>query len=117
MFRLFNKTKTKKKFNKFDCATRRTLRCALRCVVWCSVVNFVVQFYLRTRENKFHVAIYPRVHFVMIYIFKFYILRIYIFELLHILVFIFCNIYSKVSGMSILLRLKRDTYENGTYFL
>ena len=96
MFRLFKKTKTKKKFNKFDCATRCTLRCALRCVVWCSVVNFVVQFYLRTRENKFHVAIYPKVHFVMIYIFKFYIYE-YTFSNLCIFLCLFSVIFIRKS--------------------
>ena len=72
MFRLFNKTKTKKIhfFNKFYCATHYALRCALRCEVLCGVMNFAVQFYLRARENKFRLVIYPKVHFVMIYIFE-----------------------------------------------
>ena len=42
-------------------------------VVLGSVVNFVAQFYLRSRENKFCIVIYSRVHFAMRYIFKFYI--------------------------------------------
>ena len=58
-------------FNKCYCATR----CALRCAVLCSVIKFVVQFYLRTRKNKIGIVIYRRVYFVMIHIFKSYILE------------------------------------------
>lgn len=29
-------------------------------------MNFVVQFYLRARDNKFHIVIYLKVHFVVI---------------------------------------------------
>ena len=54
-------------FNKFYCATH----CTLWCAGLCSVVNFVVKFYLRIRENKFHIVIYPKLLFVMIYIFEF----------------------------------------------
>ena len=74
-FACLTKPKHKKiqSFNKFYYATRYALRCALRCVVLSSVVNFVVHFYLRAGENKFHVAIYSKEHFVMIYIFKFYV--------------------------------------------
>ena len=56
-------------FNKFYCATRFAFRCA----ALCSVMNFAVKFHLKARENKFRIVIYPRVHFIMICIFKFYI--------------------------------------------
>ena len=55
IFRLFGKTKTKKNdFNEFYCATCHALRCA----TLCSIVNFVLQFWLRAREIKFHFVIY-----------------------------------------------------------
>ena len=83
---MFNKTKTQKNrfFNKYYHATYFALRCA----ALCNVVNDVVQFYLRVRENKFRNVMYPKVRFLMIYIFKFYI-----FGYLHSLVFIFPHVY------------------------
>ena len=36
-------------------------------------MNFGVQFCLRARENIFDIVIYPNEHFVMIYIFEFYV--------------------------------------------
>ena len=58
---LLNQNTKKIQFlNKFFCATRCTLRCAFCCEVLCSAVDFVVQFYLRARENKFHIARYPK---------------------------------------------------------
>ena len=86
-FACLTKTKTERKFHKFDSATSCTLPCALRCAVLCSDVNFILKFYLRPRENKFQIVIYPKIHFVMIYIFELYIL-IHIFKLLHSPVFI-----------------------------
>ena len=93
----------------------------------CSVMNFVVQFQLRARENKFRIAIYRKLHFVMISDIHFQVLRfrIYIFEFLHPLVFIFCYVYWKVNEMLIqisvvdktdvdmLIQIKCDEYENG----
>ena len=84
-------------FNKFYCATPYSLCCALRYAVLSRVVNFVVQFYLRKRENKFHIVIYSKEHFLIIYIFEF----------LHSLVFIFRQVYSTVNGMLILIRLRK----------
>ena len=57
MFRLYDETTAQRKdnfLNKFHCATCR----ALRSTVLCSVVKFVVQLYLRGRENIFNIAIY-----------------------------------------------------------
>ena len=70
------------------------------------VVNCVVQFCSRARENKFHIAIYPKVSFVMIYIFESYIFESYIFEytflnFLHFLVLILRYAYSKANGILI----------------
>ena len=48
-------------------------RCALPCAVLFSVVDFFVQFYLREKDNIFHIVMNPIVHFVMIYIFEIYI--------------------------------------------
>ena len=75
MYEHLTKAKHKEKqfFNIFYCTTR----CALSYSVLCTAVNFVVQFYLSSRENKFHIVIYPKVHFMMIYTFlSFYILLI-----------------------------------------
>ena len=60
-FACLTKTKTERKFNKFDSATSCTLPCALRCAVLCGDVNFVLKFYLRPRENKFQIVIYPKI--------------------------------------------------------
>ena len=65
-----------------------TMHCYLYTGVLCSVVNFVVQFYLRARENKFCLEIYPGVHFVMIYIFEFHIFE-YTFSNFYILLYFF----------------------------
>ena len=62
-------------------------------------MNSVVQFYLRAGENKFLIVIYPKVHFVMLYIF----------EILHSLVFIFHHVYSKVNEMLIQIRVVDKT--------
>ena len=67
-------------------------------------MNFVVQFSLRTRDNKIYLIISPKVHFLMIYIFEFF----------HSLVFIFRHVYSKTNRMLIEIRLRCDAYENGT---
>ena len=58
----------------FYCATR----CAFLCAVLCSVVNFVVHFCLMARENKLHIVMYPKIHFVVIYIFEYTFSRFYI---------------------------------------
>ena len=63
-------------------------------------MNFVMQFHLRARENKFRIVIYRRVCFVMIHNFKFYI-----FEFLHSLAFIFHHFYSEVNEMLIQIRV------------
>ena len=46
----------------------------------CSVVNFVVQFYLRARENKFHILVDPKVHVVKMYIFSNFFILLYLFS-------------------------------------
>ena len=46
----------------------------------CSVVNFVVQFYLKTRENKFHILVDPKVHLVKMYIFSNFFILLYLFS-------------------------------------
>ena len=52
------------------------------------VVNFVVQFYLRARDSKFHFVINTKRHFVMIYIFELNIFE-YTFSNFYILVCFF----------------------------
>ena len=51
-------------------------------------MNFVVQFYLRARENKLCTVIYPKVHFVIIYTFEFYLFE-YVFSSCYILLCLF----------------------------
>ena len=51
-------------------------------------MNFVEQFYLRARDNKFHIIINPKVDFVMIYIFEFFIFE-YTFSNFYFLLFLF----------------------------
>ena len=86
------KTKKIQFFNEFYCATR----CALRCAVLYSVMNFVVYFYLRERENKFQIAIYPKVHFAIIYIFEFCIFE-YTFSSFYILLHLFSVMFIRKS--------------------
>ena len=62
------------------------------------VVNCVVQFCSRAREKKFHIAIYPKVSFVMIYIFESYIFE---YTFLNFLVLILHYAYSKTNGILI----------------
>ena len=51
-------------------------------------MNFVVQFYLRARDNKFHIVINPEVDFVMIYNFECFIFE-YTFSNFYILLCLF----------------------------
>ena len=63
IFRLFNKTKTKKNqfFSEVYCRTRW----AVRCVILCSVVNFVVQVFFEEKtfwenSNLLNVTIFAK---------------------------------------------------------
>ena len=73
-------------------------------------MNFVVQFYLRTRDNKFHIVIYLKVHFVVICNSNFTFSIFYILLCLFSIVFIQksmeyvmymkmkCNFFCKIKG-------------------
>ena len=76
------------------------------------VVNCVVQFCSRARENNFHIAIYPKVSFVMIYIFESYIFEYTFLNFLYFLVLILRHTYSKANGILIKISLS-VAYEIG----
>ena len=42
------------------CVTNRAFRCSFRGIILSSVVNFVVQFYLSSKENKFRTVTYGK---------------------------------------------------------
>ena len=98
------KHKENSMFQYFYCATCWVLWCATRCTVFCSVLNVVVQFYLRARQNEFHVVTNCK-YIVKYILWKYVHFQIFTFFLLvHSLVFICCHVYSKINEMLIKIR-------------